>query len=546
MNDSHQSSGRRFSNTIFCVGGVRSKSKRQNALRRGVIVDESNGAVKSLAAQRIGNFWEIGEYKRVIKRIDDGGTHVDDFRQMVQERAGIEKKYAGMLKEWSKRWEGKLDRHPSSAQDTSLQTAWRSVLSESTSTSETHSETDTKLRELADQHVLTWRKANFSRNKMNKHKATKKAEDKFDGAQKPWAKLRVKFDKSLKVYTTNTKVCSALEKKLQDTSLTAEDRVKTEERLQKFQAWAAQNHFKCEQRLRKLEEDVPRYRAEMQDAFVFCQDVEQKRIDFMQHALELYMLALEPSITPSAKEAADTAITLVNSDADMIRYSESCGDGMSLIVPTLDDGQVGLARADDQYEARLSTYSSSTEGVVYRNKPSQNVLDPMSPLSPSGGFMASHRPSIALKPDDNDSNSDDDDWGDDAVPAPPPPAAQIMMVAMYDYQGEDDQELSLTVGDVVTQLEQPDEQGWCKGMPQRLKYRTASRLPVNKTHAIRHVSSVLPCIFVGHRHGQNGQDWILPRPLRVRARHHQHRLRNIIPSSLSSLRGPILRVPIPC
>lgn len=28
----------------------------------------------------------------------------------------------------------------------------------------------------------------------------------------------------------------------------------------------------------------------------------------------------------------------VNSDADMVRYSEACGDGMSLIVPTLDDG----------------------------------------------------------------------------------------------------------------------------------------------------------------------------------------------------------------
>ena len=32
------------------------------------------------------NFWDIGTYKRCLKRIDDGGLLVDDFKSMVQER----------------------------------------------------------------------------------------------------------------------------------------------------------------------------------------------------------------------------------------------------------------------------------------------------------------------------------------------------------------------------------------------------------------------------------------------------------------------------
>ena len=37
------------------------------------------------------------------------------------------------------------------------------------------------------------------------------------------------------------------------------------------------NKFKCEQRLKDLKEDESRYRNEMKEQFLSCQDVEQKR-----------------------------------------------------------------------------------------------------------------------------------------------------------------------------------------------------------------------------------------------------------------------------
>jgi hypothetical protein len=64
-----------------------------------------------------------------------------------------------------------------------------------------------------------------------------------------------------------------------------------------------------------------------------------------------------------------------------------------------------------------------------------------------------------------DENSDDDDedaWEQATVP--PPPDAHITMLALYDYAAEDKEELSFAAGDVVTELEPQDDQGWAKGM----------------------------------------------------------------------------------
>lgn len=55
------------------------------------------------------SFWEIGQYRRTVKRVDDGYLSCKEFTQMVKERIEIEQKHATMLKEHAERWKKKLD-----------------------------------------------------------------------------------------------------------------------------------------------------------------------------------------------------------------------------------------------------------------------------------------------------------------------------------------------------------------------------------------------------------------------------------------------------
>lgn len=49
-------------------------------------------------------FAQVGNYKRAVKRIDDGHRLFNDLMNCLQERAKIEKAYSQQLTEWSKRW----------------------------------------------------------------------------------------------------------------------------------------------------------------------------------------------------------------------------------------------------------------------------------------------------------------------------------------------------------------------------------------------------------------------------------------------------------
>lgn len=430
------------------------------------------------------NFWEVGAYRRVVKRVDDGAALVDEFRTMVQERAAIEKKTASMLTEWSKKWDSKIAKGPE-FKEYSIYTAWEGLITEANATAALHSQSDSKLDDLANRHMGAWKKANYPKTGIQKkgYKVTKQADDGFEKAQKNWARLYAKFTKTKKAWKQNTKLVAAVNKKLDNpkNSMSTEDWNKLKEKQKKVDRAEERNKFKCEQRLKDLKDDESRYRNEMKEQFLSCQDVEQKRVEFLKHAMGLLMHSLPTRANPVI-EAVLGQIDEVNADADLVSYAEIKGDGMPLMLPTME--------LDDAAE--------------FDRRMSMSIAVATTPKStPSGARRSSMSVPVLIDAEiDEDSNSDDD-W-DSMAPPPTLPGdimpdidsletpgdvaeeaasteytevnsatteetaetelANAQYVALYDYTAAEEEELSFSTGDCISELEGEDEQGWCKGM----------------------------------------------------------------------------------
>lgn len=68
---------------------------------------------------------QVGNYKRTVKRIDDGHRLCNDLMSCIQDRAKIEKAYSQQLTDWAKRWRQLVER---GTEKYIVYTVWRFIL----------------------------------------------------------------------------------------------------------------------------------------------------------------------------------------------------------------------------------------------------------------------------------------------------------------------------------------------------------------------------------------------------------------------------------
>lgn len=232
------------------------------------------------------SFWDIGNYRKVVKRVDDGARLCSDLIKMSQERAEIEAKYAKHLQQWTKKWEDTIMKGPEYG---SLEIGWKAVSLEGTRLAEIHYDCREKLEEVVKR-MSDWKHQRYHRTMPSgKLKEVKKAEDGYQKAQKLWAKDLVRNSKAKKAYHQVSRELEALNSVLTSAEMSSEvppeQLQKLREKVEKMEREKQRSREKYIERLDELQHQKKHYVEDMKREFDKSQAFELQRQRFTQDCL---------------------------------------------------------------------------------------------------------------------------------------------------------------------------------------------------------------------------------------------------------------------
>uniref|UniRef100_A0A1I8JEQ0 F-BAR domain-containing protein n=1 Tax=Macrostomum lignano TaxID=282301 RepID=A0A1I8JEQ0_9PLAT len=260
------------------------------------------------------SFWEIGQYKKTVKRVDDGFELCTRLMQLIQERADIEKGYSANLKKWSLKWKAFLDKGPEYG---TMKSAWIGFTEEADSMSEIHSTIRNRLVDNVQAELKSWQKENYHKSALppQRLKNSKDLEDKFQKAQKPWAKQYKHVQDCKKAYHSACKTESGLQQQQQAAGDSAQPEAikKLSDKLRKAEREVTKSRTAYESAVADLDGQRSAYTAGMSDVFAEAQEFERTRLEFfkavlghLHEALNISNEERAPAARHVALHAADT------------------------------------------------------------------------------------------------------------------------------------------------------------------------------------------------------------------------------------------------
>jgi len=230
------------------------------------------------------SFWDVGNYKPVVRRYEDGARLCSDLTKMVQERSDIEAKYAKHLQGWGHKWEDLVSKGPEYG---SLECGWKACFQAAERVAEVHREMSEKLQGIAES-VQSWKAEHYHKTIMHLKEA-KKAEDGFFKAQKPWTKHLQRTHRSRKAFHSACKELdvhnSTLLSAESNPDATKDQLMRMKEKKERAQRDVAKCREKYRERLEETRHYQSRYIEDMQLQFDKCQQFERERMLYFKSIL---------------------------------------------------------------------------------------------------------------------------------------------------------------------------------------------------------------------------------------------------------------------
>uniref|UniRef100_A0A3P8V4L9 Protein kinase C and casein kinase substrate in neurons 2 n=1 Tax=Cynoglossus semilaevis TaxID=244447 RepID=A0A3P8V4L9_CYNSE len=412
------------------------------------------------------SFWEVGNYKRTVKRVDDGHRLANDLMTCLHERARIEKSYAQQLTEWGKRWRQLIEKGP---QYGTLERAWSALCTEAEKVSELHMEVKAALMGEDYEKIKNWQKDAFHKQMIGGFKETKEAEDGFRKAQKPWAKKLKEVETMKKSYHAACKD-EKLAASRESNSKLENNNPETQKKLQE------KTKERYEKSLEELDKLTPQYMENMEQVFEQWQQFEDTRIRFFREVLLEVKQHLDLSSNhrfQTIYHTMEDTISATDAEEDLKWFRSSHGPGMPMNWPQFEDWSIDLNRTLSRREKKKPSDGVTLTGI------SQTGSD--QPVKASSVRSSEKTPDCS----DEDQGSNPFSANGDGNPfedEPTSPLISVPVKALYDYEGQEQDELSFSAGDEFTKIGEEDDQGWCKG---RLKDGQTGLYPANYVEPIQ-------------------------------------------------------------
>lgn len=438
------------------------------------------------------SFWEVGQYKRTVKRCEDGHKLCNDVVQMIAERAEIEKSYSKNLKGWTKKWNDYLLK---GSEYGTMRSTWMAALNEADKLAEIHSTTHNVLVDELNVEIKQWQKENYLKTLVNQLKIAKEYEEEFKKAQKPWAKKYALVDKTKKDYHAACKSYQSAKVQASnsqnDTTISPDQKKKLEDKVEKYKKEVEITKNKYKQALDDLNSNNSRYIEDMNAVYKKCDQFEKKRLEFFIekfNKLHSHLDIYEKMNIEEIYNEFQKTIRQTNPDKDLIEWSKEYGNSMAMNWPVFQEYSEELKTIakgtkasklvkdinSDNNGVTMTSIKHKTDDINETNE-SRSLSHIESNQRGTPSNQTNGKDSNPFGDDDDDesnnnntntnnnhtrSNQNNDDSDEENKENN---YLNVKVKALYDYNSAEDDELSFKAGEEFTKLANEDDRGWCLG-----------------------------------------------------------------------------------